>query len=146
MSTNWEPGTRALVRELEREFPGIRFMSTYPDHGVPGERWSIDVWIAEPGRFPTDPQENVGDAIQRHVIRNWNRIGIGYVIWFRYARQDNQYRVFSNQPAHTWFDYKPYALVWIRNHPGDNDPETYYHYDHFHISRRPGDPYRPPGG
>lgn len=144
MSTNWEPGTRALVKELDEHFPNVKFFSTYPGHGTAGEQWSIDCWIADPGDFPNNSQEDVGDRIQKYIIENWNRMGIGYVIWWRYARQDDRYRMFGNQPAHVWFDYKPYALAWVRDHGGDDDPQTYYHYDHFHITRRPGAEYRPP--
>jgi hypothetical protein len=144
MSTNWESGTRALAEELEAQFPNIIDISTYPGHGTAGEEWSIDAWIAPYGRMANDKQENVGDRIQNHVLRHWNRMGIGYVIWWNWARQDHRYWMFSREPAHTWFPYKPYALLWLQNNPGDWDPETYYHFDHFHITRRPGAAYRPP--
>lgn len=78
-SRNWDPNTRRVAEEIERNFD-VR-CSTYPGHGRTGQPWGIDAWVAPFRSRANRVQEQLGDRIQHYVERNWNRLGIDYMIW-----------------------------------------------------------------
>jgi hypothetical protein len=41
---NWDPNTRRLAEEIERNFD-VR-CSTYSGHGRTGQPWGIDAWVS----------------------------------------------------------------------------------------------------
>jgi hypothetical protein len=129
---NWNPNTRKVAEELERLFD-VR-CSTYPGHGRTGEAWGIDVWVAPFRQKANKEQEALGDRIQKYVEANWERLGVDYMIWWNWMKEN------ADTP---WFSYEPYAFEWPG---GDPDPETRRHLDHDHIQCTPGFVYRAPGG
>ena len=133
MTRNWNPSTRKVAEEIERKFFGGRQVcSTYPNHGRPGEPWSIDAWVAPYKQQANKEQEAVGDRIQKFVEVNWDRLGVDYIIWWNWWKQGR---------TAPWTSYEPFAFTWPF---GDPDPDTRRHLDHVHISCKPGFTYRPP--
>ncbi len=76
---NWNSNTLRVAEEIEENFD-VR-CSTYPGHGHTGQPWGIDVWVAPFRSRANHVQEQLGDRIQHYVERNWNRLGIDYMIW-----------------------------------------------------------------
>ncbi len=105
---------------------------TYPNHGRPGTIWSIDFPVAPLGQRANAAREALDDAIQRWAGNNWYRLGIDYVIWWNWMKEDKYT---------PWFTYEREAFGWPY---GSADPETRRHMDHSHMSCHPGFPYGPP--
>jgi len=76
-SSNWDPNTRRVAEEIERDFD-VR-CSTYPGHGRTGQPWGIDAWVASFRSRANRVREQLSDRIQHYVERN--RLGIDYMIW-----------------------------------------------------------------
>jgi hypothetical protein len=128
---DWASQVWKIVDEAEHRFD-VRCY-TYAYHGRPGMRWSIDFPVAPLGLQANATQEALGDAIQKWAENNWYRLGIDYVIWWNWMKE-NKYT--------SWFSYEPLAFKWPY---GSKDPQTRRHLDHFHMSCHPGFAYKPPG-
>lgn len=131
-SRNWAANVRRVVEELESLFP-VR-CSTYQGHGRTGEALGIDVWVAPFRSRANTAQEQLGDRIQKHLERNWKRLGIDYLIWWNWMKDDENA---------AWFFYEPWAMGALRWPGGDPDPDTRRHLDHVHIQITAGATYRP---
>jgi hypothetical protein len=127
---NWDPEVRKIVREIERLYDVHCY--TYPKHGRPGERWSIDIPVAPLGRRSNAKQKALGERIQKRAVLRWRGWGLDYIIWWNWMREAKD---------HPWFDYEPFAFKWPF---GSNDPDTRRHMDHVHLSCIRGFTYRAP--
>ena len=127
---DWDPEVRKIVREVERLYDVYCY--TYPKHGRPGERWSIDIPVAQLGQRANTRQEALGDRIQKRAVLRWRGWGLDYIIWWNWMREA------KDRP---WFDYEPFAFKWPF---GSNDPDTRRHLDHVHLSCIRGFTYRAP--
>jgi len=96
---NWDPEVWKIVREIERRYDVHCY--TYPKHGRPGERWSIDILVAPLGQRSNITQEALGERIQKRAVLRWHGWGPDYVIW------KNRMREAKDRP---WFDYEPFAF------------------------------------
>jgi hypothetical protein len=135
-SRNWDPNTRLVAEEIESNFD-VR-CSTYPGHGRTGQPWGIDAWVAPFRSRANRVQEQLGDRIQHYVERNWNRLGIDYMIWWNWMIENKPNPALLNRG---WFSYEPYAFKWPG---GDLDPQTRRHFDHVHLQITVGHDSRPP--
>ncbi len=129
---NWNVNTRKVAEEIERNFD-VR-CSTYSGHGRTGEAWGIDIWVAPFRSRANAAQEALGDRIQKYIEDNWIRLGIDYMIWWNWMKEDS---------TTAWFSYEPYAFKWPG---GDPDPETRRHLDHVHLQITVGHTYRSASG
>jgi putative chitinase len=131
---NWSTETRKVAEELEKKF-GVK-CSTYPGHGRTGEAWGIDAWIAPFRSRANAGQEALGDRIQLYLERNWRRLGVDYLIWWNWMKED---------AGTNWFDYSPWSRPASEGgwKGGDPNLNTRRHFDHFHLQTTPGFTYRP---
>ncbi|PLS84247.1 MAG: hypothetical protein CYG60_18985, partial [Actinobacteria bacterium] len=88
--------------EIEAKFRLPAPCSTYKNHGVTksgrdGEPFGIDVWVAPYGQRANQAQEALGDAVQKWLEANWDRLGIHYAIWWGFM---------TYRPGQ-WFRYDP---------------------------------------
>lgn len=138
MSRAWAPHTARIVAEIESKFKLPVPCSTYSGHGVTkdgrnGEPFGIDVWVSPYGQRANQSQEALGDAIQKWLEVNWDRLGIRYVIWWGWM---------TYRPGE-WFVYDPSTY---KNPLASPDPETVMHRDHVHIQVTEENGYTPPKG
>jgi hypothetical protein len=62
---NWAPEVRKVVRELERLYDVHCY--TYPNHGRPGERWSIDIPVAPLGQSANAKQRALDERVMKRA-------------------------------------------------------------------------------
>jgi hypothetical protein len=105
---------------------------TYPKHGRPGERWSIDIPVAPLGDKADDAQQARGERIKKRAVLRWRGWNLDYII------QWNSLKVARDQ---NWFSYEPLAFKWPF---GSQELNTRWHLDHTHLSCIRGFTYRPP--
>jgi hypothetical protein len=121
----WSNNTKRMVRDVEYRFPvqGV----TYPDHGRPGLKYSVDFPICEWGSEPTDRQRGLGWEVLNYMEDSWDRYALDYSIYQNTMKEN------SNTGR---FDYEPLRLDWNRLHPNTSDDiNTSRHEDHVHVSR-----------
>ena len=127
---SWAPEVRKVVRELERLYDVHCY--TYPNHGRPGERWSIDIPVAPLGQSANAKQRALGERVMKRAVLRWRGWGLDYIIWQNRMKEAKD----SN-----WFNYEPYAFKWPF---GSRDPQTRRHRDHVHLSCIRGFTFHPP--
>lgn len=79
----WVPFVRKGAEEVDAKFPRNAWTSTYPGHGeiYPAIRGRANV-----GQYAVDFMVNSkgeGDAIAAYLVKNAERLGVRYVIWYR---------------------------------------------------------------
>lgn len=116
--SKWAAPTAATVRDIATKFK--IFADTYPGHGTTGQAYGIDFWVAPLGLKANKRQEEIGDAIQQYIEKNWNRLRISYIIWWGW---------YSESPG-DWVRYNP---SWYNNPNASKDPDTVMHMDHLHV-------------
>jgi hypothetical protein len=121
----WSKNTERMVRDVEYRFPVQG--ATYPDHGRPGLKYSVDFPICEWGSKPTNKQRDLGWAVLEYIEGSWDRYFLDYSIYQNLMKEND---------STGRFDYEPLRLDWQRTHPNvSEDLETSRHEDHVHISR-----------
>ena len=115
--------TRQQVRRIRLKAPGI-VCATYRNHGRTGEPWGVDIMVAPFNQKANAPQNSLGSALVRWLMKNWVEMHLNYVIWWNRM----------NDGA-GWFDYSPWSKPASQGgFPGGSpDMNTRRHEDHVHI-------------
>ena len=127
---NWDDEVWKIVREIENLYDVQCY--TYPKHGRPGERWSIDVPVAPLGDKADATQKAHGERIKNRALLRWRGWGLDYIIWWNSMKESRDL---------DWFSYESQAFKWPF---GSQEPNTRRHLDHVHLSCIRGFTYRPP--